>query len=68
MESLTENKPLFYSIAVSMGALASLLMGFLPEVSKQFELVEFPQDVSTIQSSSRVHLHIKVSSNLTVTI
>lgn len=44
MESLTENRPLFYSIAISMGALFTLLMGWMPEVSAQFELVEFPKD------------------------
>lgn len=47
MESLTENRPLFYSIAISMGALFTLLMGWMPEVSAQFELVEFPKDVSS---------------------
>lgn len=42
MESLQENRPLFYSIFISMGALVCLLMGLIPDVSNQFEIVEFP--------------------------
>ena len=45
MESLTENKPLFYSTVISLTALFTLLMGFLPDLSKQFDIVEFPAEV-----------------------
>jgi len=48
MESLQENRPLFYSIIFSMGALMSLLMGLIPDVSNQFEIVEFPQQVRAL--------------------
>lgn len=45
MESLTENKPLFYSTVISLTALFTLLMGLLPDLSKQFDIVEFPAEV-----------------------
>ena len=45
MESLTENKPLFYSTVISLTALSTLLMGLLPDLSKQFDIVEFPAEV-----------------------
>jgi len=44
MESLTENKPLFYSTIASLLAIFTLLMGWLPDVSKQFEIVDFPPE------------------------
>ena len=46
MESLTENKPLFYSLLVSGSVLFSLASGLLPDLSAYFELVEFPTEVS----------------------
>ena len=45
MESLTENKPLFYSTVISLTALFTLLMGLLPDLSKQFDIEEFPAEV-----------------------
>lgn len=51
MESLQENRPLFYSIFISMGALICLLTGLFPDVSNQFEIVEFPTDVSIISAA-----------------
>lgn len=44
MESLQENRKLFYSIFFSMGALVCLLMGLIPEFSAQFEIVDFPSE------------------------
>ena len=46
MESLTENKPLLYSIFGSFLAVAALVTGLLPDLSAQFGIVDFPLDVS----------------------
>ena len=45
MESLTENKPLLWSIVGSFLAVLALVTGLLPELSNQFAIVEFPLDV-----------------------
>jgi cation-transporting ATPase 13A1 len=45
MESLTENKPLLYSILFSTGAVFVLAGRLMPELSDQFQIVEFPDDV-----------------------
>lgn len=45
MESLTENKALWYSICITGSVLFFLASGLLPDVSEQFELVEFPTEV-----------------------
>lgn len=47
MESLGENKPLLYSILASAGAILALAMGIVPEIANQFEIVDFPPDVSS---------------------
>ncbi|UYV65601.1 ATP13A1 [Cordylochernes scorpioides] len=41
MESLTENRPLLYSLLGSGVALVCLVTNFLPDLSAQFEIVEF---------------------------
>ncbi len=47
MESLRENKPLLYSLMISGGAIIGLTSGMLPDIAQQFEIVEFPSEVST---------------------
>lgn len=45
MESLLTNKPLLYSLLVSASAVLTLASGLLPDVTTQFQLVEFDADV-----------------------
>lgn len=44
MESLTENKPLLYSLIFSGGAITCLASGIVPELTEQFELVHLPPE------------------------
>lgn len=55
MESLLENKPLFYSLVVSGSVLCALASGSMPDLSGYFELVEFPLEVRIL------HLDMKKS-------
>ena len=48
MESLYENKPLLYSLMTSGGVLVCLACGVLPDLSAQFELVEFDTDFRNV--------------------
>lgn len=48
MESLSENKALLYSIICSAGAILALAMGIIPDIAQQFEIVEFPSEVSSV--------------------
>ena len=48
MESLKENKPLLYSILFSASAVVILACRLMPEMSDQFQIVEFPNDVNFI--------------------
>ncbi|XP_065647295.1 endoplasmic reticulum transmembrane helix translocase isoform X2 [Hydra vulgaris] len=43
MEDLVENRPLFYSLCVSAGSLFILLMGWIPDISNQFQIVDLPE-------------------------
>lgn len=45
MESLTENRPLLWSIALSGLAIVGLLTGSSPEFNEQFALVDIPTEV-----------------------
>ena len=45
MASLTENRPLLYSLAASASVIAVLASGLFPEVSEWFEVTVFPDDV-----------------------
>lgn len=47
MESLTQNKPLLYSIILSGGTVLALALGIVPELAAQFEIIAFPPDVSS---------------------
>ncbi|XP_070531690.1 endoplasmic reticulum transmembrane helix translocase-like [Ptychodera flava] len=44
MESLTENKPMLYSVGISMLAVVALVSGYLPDIAANFEIVEFPYE------------------------
>lgn len=46
MESLRQNKALLNSICLSGGVVVALTLGILPELSAQFEIIDFPSDVS----------------------
>lgn len=46
MESLIENRPLLWSIALSGLAIVGLLTGSSPEFNEQFALVDIPTEVS----------------------
>lgn len=45
MESLSENRPLLWSIALSGLAIVGLLTGSSPEFNEQFALVDIPTEV-----------------------
>lgn len=51
MESLRNNKALLYSILGAGGTVLALTLGIIPELSAQFELIEFPPDVSVVSKS-----------------
>lgn len=46
MESLGQNKALMYSIVGSGGTVLALALGIVPELAAQFEIIDFPPDVS----------------------
>ena len=45
MESLSENKTLLYSILFSAGSVCVLAGRLMPELSDQFQIVDFPDEV-----------------------
>jgi hypothetical protein len=49
MESLSENRPLLYSILFSAASVFTLAGRFMPELSDQFQIVEIPDDVILIE-------------------
>ncbi|KAG5897443.1 hypothetical protein JTB14_002704 [Gonioctena quinquepunctata] len=48
MESLKQNKALLYSILGSGGVVLALTLGIVPELSAQFEIIDFPPDFRII--------------------
>jgi len=48
MESLLENRPLLYSLAGAGGFVVMLALGWLPEFSNQFSIVDFPDEFRSI--------------------
>merc|ERR1719402_944666 len=48
MESLTENRSLLYSLAGAGGFVVMLALGWLPEFSEQFSVVDFPAEYRSI--------------------
>lgn len=49
MEGLIENKLLLYSLLGSTAAIFALALGIVPDIALQFEIVDFPSDVSIIR-------------------
>ena len=56
MASLTENRPLLYSLFIAGGVIFVLASGLFPDVSAMFEIETFTEDVRTYQHSY-VHFH-----------
>ena len=48
MASLTENKPLLYSLLTSGVAILCLASGLMPDVANHFELVELDAEVTSL--------------------
>lgn len=48
MESLTDNRPLLYSLAGAGGFVVMLALGWLPEFSNQFSIVDFTDEYRSI--------------------
>jgi len=44
MQSITENRPFFYSILVASSAVIALVTRCLPDLADQFEVVPFPAE------------------------
>lgn len=47
MERLRENKFLMYAIAASSAVVVSLTFGLSADLNQTFEIIEFPEEVST---------------------
>lgn len=47
MESMLDNKFLLYSLVSSTAAIFALAGGIIPDIAANFEIVDFPTDVST---------------------
>lgn len=56
MESLWENKLLMYSLASSTAAIFALALGVVPDIAHQFEIVDFPSDVSIVLTSNAISM------------
>ncbi|XP_071948299.1 endoplasmic reticulum transmembrane helix translocase-like [Antedon mediterranea] len=48
MESLRENKPLLFSIIFSSVGIIGLVSGLVPDLSHQFEIIDFPEEFRLI--------------------
>merc|ERR1712212_1263624 len=48
MESLTDNRPLLYSLAGAGGFVVMLALGWLPEFSNQFSIVDFSDEFRAV--------------------
>lgn len=68
MESLPENRPLVWSLAVSLLAIVGLLLGSSPEFNSQFGLVDIPVEVSrSVDMVPGLGLDLSVGTCLTST-
>ena len=47
MESLRENKALLYSLSGTGAFIFILAIGWIPELSEQFGIIDFPPEVRT---------------------
>lgn len=48
MESITENKPFFYSLLVSSTAVIVMVTRVFPDFNEQFEIVPIPQKLQNL--------------------
>lgn len=48
MESISENRPFFYSIVVSCCAVVALITRLVPDLCEQFEVVPIPYEVISV--------------------
>ena len=48
MESLTENRSLLYSLAGAGGFVVMLALGWLPEFSEQFSIIDFTDEYRSV--------------------
>ena len=68
MESLPENRPLVWSLAVSLFAIVGLLLGSSPDFNSQLGLVDIPVEVSgPIDMVLRLDLNLSAGPQLTST-
>lgn len=47
MESLTENRALFYSLVASFGLVVGLTCGVIPPIAEMLKIVDFPGEFRT---------------------
>ncbi len=45
MESMQENRALLYSLASTAAFIVLLALGWIPELSEQFGVIDFPEEV-----------------------
>lgn len=67
MESLPENRPLVWSLAVSLLAIVGLLLGSSPDFNSQFGLVDIPLEVSGPVDSGALGLGLGPSAGIQLT-
>jgi hypothetical protein len=63
MESLKQNKALLYSVLGSGGTVLALTLGIVPELAAQFEIIDFPPDVSFSRRKSSLLTEFVTVSN-----
>ena len=61
MESLSENKPLLYSLMFSCGGIIILASGVIPDISQQFQLVALPGEVGVRSRLTAVELSLPLA-------
>lgn len=67
MESLKQNKALLYSILGSGGVVLALTLGIVPELATQFEIIDFPPDVSIFMIKNLYITYVVTVSNNIIT-
>ena len=61
MESLSENKPLLYSLMFSCSGIIVLASGIIPDISQQFQLVALPGEVGVLSCLTGVELSLPLA-------
>ena len=59
MESITQNRPFFYSMVFSGTAVVIITLGLMPELNDQFEIVSIPPEVFLFHNSIWHVLYLK---------